>query len=101
MSKPLTPEEFTPASKNFGEGWLTNNAADLAKIAITFGGFDAGELVLMITKIQKNKSALKANVTTVEKALQMIYEQHETAEHKALREKAFKALMEKINAKKS
>lgn len=86
MSKALTPEEYTPASKNFGEGWLTNAAADLAKIAITFGGFDAGELVLMITKLQKNKGAMKANIATVEKAL---------------REKAFKSLMEKINAEKA
>jgi hypothetical protein len=94
----LTKYEFVVPSSNFGEGWLTNAAADLCKIAIAFGGFDPAEIVVTIHKLQKDKSA-KANVTTASKALQLIYEAHETPEELALREKAFKALMEKINVK--
>jgi hypothetical protein len=53
---------------HFGDGWLTKSAQDLCKIAIVFGGFDAGEIVLAITKIQGKRDA-KANTATVEKAL--------------------------------
>lgn len=88
---PLTQDEFTPGVKNFGDGWLTNSAADLCKIAIAFGGFSADELVLAITKLQGKRDA-KANVATVEKALQMIFEKYESAEDKAKRQAAYTAL---------
>ena len=45
----------------FGDGWLTKSAQDLCKIAIVFGGFDAGELVLAIAKIQ-GKRSVRASV---------------------------------------
>jgi hypothetical protein len=80
----------------FGEGWLTKSAQDLCKIAIVFGGFDAGELVLAITKVQGNRDA-KASIPTVEKALQMVYEAHETPEEKAARAAAYAALKAKLN----
>ena len=95
MSTPLTQDEFTPASPTFGDGWLTKSAQDLCKIAIAFGGFSADELVLAITKLQGKRDA-KANVATVEKALQAVYELHETPEDKAAREAAYAALKARL-----
>ena len=77
MSEPL--ESMTVPPKNFGEGWLSNNAADLCKVAIAFGGFTPAEIVLTVHKLQRDKSA-KANTATVERALQMIFEQHMAAD---------------------
>lgn len=78
MIKPLTQDEFTPAPLTFGDGWLTKSAADLCKIAITFGGFAADELVLEIHKIHKGDGL--ANVTTVTNALQNLYDAAQQAE---------------------
>lgn len=72
-------ESITIPSPNFGDGWLSGNAADLCKVAIAFGGFEPGEIVLAITKIQRDKGA-KANTATVERALQMIFEEHMAAD---------------------
>jgi hypothetical protein len=74
MSEPLTQDEFTPAPATFGDGWLTKSAADLCKIAITFGGFAADELVLEIHKTHKGDGL--ANITTVTNALQNLYDAH-------------------------
>jgi hypothetical protein len=78
MSEPLKPEEFTPAPMDFGVGWLTKSAQDLCKIAITFGGFPADEIVLAIHAIHKGDGM--ANVTTVTKALDTLYHLHREAE---------------------
>jgi hypothetical protein len=77
MSEPLTQDEFTPAPKGFGDGWLTKSAADLCKIAITFGGFQADEVVLAIHKIHRGDGL--ANATTVCNALQHLYDAHRAA----------------------
>jgi hypothetical protein len=74
MSEPLTQDEFTPAPATFGDGWLTKSAADLCKIAITFGGFSADELVLAIHEIHRGDGL--ANSTTVTNALQNLYDAH-------------------------
>jgi hypothetical protein len=98
LLEPLDGMPIPP--KTFGEGWLTKNAADLCKIAIAFGGFEAGEIVLAVTKIQGKRKAL-ANTATVEKALQMIYEAHETPEDRAKRDAALVALKARINGQAS
>jgi hypothetical protein len=72
MTQPLTQDEFTPAPLTFGDGWLTKSAQDLCKIAITFGGFQADELVLEIHRIHKGDGL--ANITTVTNALQNLYD---------------------------
>lgn len=84
--------------KNFGDGWLTRNAAELCKIAIAFGGFEPSEIVLTVTKIQGKRDA-KANTATVEKALQIIYEAHETPEAKAARQATRQAALTALKAK--
>ncbi len=89
MSKLL--DNITIPPKDFGDGWMTKSAQDLCKIAIAFGGFEADEIVLAVTKVQGKRDA-KANTATVEKALQMIYEAHETPEEKAARAEAHNAL---------
>ena len=86
MSEPL----------QFGDGWLTKSAQDLCKIAIVFGGFDAGELVLAIAKVQ-GKRSVRASVPTVEKALQMVYEAHETPEEKARKVATYAAFKARLN----
>jgi len=77
MSEPLKQDEFTPAPLSFGDGWLTKSAQDLCKIAITFGGFKADELVLTIHKVHKGDGL--ANATTVNNALQELYHLHRKA----------------------
>jgi hypothetical protein len=72
MSEPLTQEEFQMPPATFGEGWLTKSAQDLCKIAIAFGGFPADQLVLAIHAIHKGDGL--ANVTTVNNALQNLYD---------------------------
>jgi hypothetical protein len=72
-------ESITIPPLTFGDGWLSGNAADLCKVAIAFGGFEPGEIVLAVTKLQRDKGA-KANTATVEKALQMIFEEHMAAD---------------------
>jgi hypothetical protein len=98
MSQPL--ESMTIPPKTFGDGWLTANAADLCKIAIAFGGFEPGEIVLAVTRIQGKRDA-KANTATVEKALQMIYEAHETVEERAARAALFAEMKARINGQAS
>jgi len=82
--------------KNFGDGWLTKSAQDLCKIAIVFGGFDAAEVVLAIAKVQ-DKRSVRASVPTVEKALQIVYEAHQTPEQKAARVAAYTALKARLH----
>jgi hypothetical protein len=74
MSEPLNQDEFTPAPLSFGDGWLTKSAQDLCKIAITFGGFAADELVLEIHRIHKGDGL--ASVPTVTNALQNISDEY-------------------------
>lgn len=86
-----TPLEGVPP-KEFGDGWLTKNAQDCAKIAIAFGGFEPSEIVLTVHKIQKGKGL--ANMTTLTNALQLIYDNSRTVEEKTERDNrlaAFKA----------
>ena len=92
--EPLAQDEFTPGPKTFGDGWMTNAAQDMCKIAIAFGGFDPAEVILAVTKLQGATDA-KANLATVEKALQMIYELYETPEQKAETAAAYAAFSEK------
>jgi len=94
MSEPL--QSMTIPPQTFGDGWLTKNAADLCKIAIAFGGFDGAEIVWAITKIQGRTNAAKANMATVEKALQLISDLHQTPEEKAAKQAAFVALKVKF-----
>jgi hypothetical protein len=93
MSEPLTNQpltEFQTPPATFGDGWLTKSAQDLCKAAIAFGGFEPAEVVLAVARVQGKRDA-KASLATVEKALQMIYEAHETPEEKAARDAALKA----------
>lgn len=53
---------------DFGKGWLTNNAADLFRIAVAFGGFDAKELTMRLYRIRPDNGRL-INMATVERAL--------------------------------
>jgi len=76
-SGPLESMPVPP--KSFGDGWLTNNAADLCRVAIAFGGFEPGEIVLAVTKLQRDKAA-KANCATVEKVLQLLLDTHVAAD---------------------
>lgn len=92
--KPLKSMTIPP--KDFGDGWLSKPAQDMCKIAIAFGGFDATEVVWAITKVQGKREA-KANLATVEKALQMIYETYETPEQKTAKAAAYAALKAKLN----
>lgn len=63
MTKAAPLEDVTFPPKEFGDGWLTKNAQDCAKIAIAFGGFEPSEIVLTVHKIQKGKGL--ANMTTL------------------------------------
>jgi len=80
VNQPLPLPDIKLAPKDFGDGWMTKNAQELAKIAITFGGFDAQELIYAITKLQKSKGKTAVNVTTVSNALQLIYDTHAAAQ---------------------
>ena len=90
-------ESMTIPPKNFGEGWMSNNAADLCKVAIAFGGFEPDEIVLAVHKLQRDKST-KANTATVERALQSIFEKHMAADPEAYADYQAdkKAAMERI-----
>jgi hypothetical protein len=96
VSEPLTQDEFQIPPANFGDGWLTESAQDLCRIVIALGGFQPDEIVLAVTKVQGKREA-KANVATVLKALQMVYEAHETPEEKAARAAASAALKARIH----
>lgn len=85
MPEPL--DQLTIPPKDFGDGWMSKPAQDLCKIAIAFGGFEPGEIALAVTKLQKGATA-KATITTVENALQAIYDAHLTPEEKEARDKA-------------
>jgi len=52
---------------------LTKDAADLFRIAVHVAGFDAGEVMAEIHRLQKGRTA-KASVPTVERALQHLAE---------------------------
>jgi hypothetical protein len=54
-------------TRGFGDGWMTGNASDLARIAI-FAGFDAADLVRAIHRIHPSSERL-VNARTVERAL--------------------------------
>ena len=97
MDKPEPLDELTIPPKDFGDGWLTDSAQDLCKIAIAFGGFSPWEIILAVHKIQRHGRNMKANVVTVGKALQMVYEAHETPEQRAERAAAYAALKAKLN----
>jgi len=94
MTEPLESMAIPP--KDFGDGWLTKSAQDLCKVAIAFGGFEPGEIALAVTQLQGKRNAL-ANTATVERALQMVYEYHETPEQKAAGEAARAALRARLN----
>jgi predicted lipid-binding transport protein (Tim44 family) len=84
-------ESLAPAPKSFGDGWMTVQAQDMCKIAIAYAGFDPAEIVRTVAKLQGKRDA-KANLATVEKALQIIYEAHETPELRKQREAARQSL---------
>ena len=68
--------------KDFGDGWMSNNAADLCKIAVMFGGFDREELVRRIVKRigERRLKGEKVNVTTVEAVMSEMYDEEHTDE---------------------
>lgn len=57
--------------RDFGEGWMTNNARDLCKIAVALGGFDARELALRIAKAPSRGD--RVNAATVENVLDAMH----------------------------
>lgn len=68
------------------------DAGDLYRIAVMCAGFDAGEVMLEINKVQKSHRHQIA-IPTVEKALQNIRERSLTASQKSQRQKAYNKLM--------
>ena len=67
------------------------DAGDLYRIAVMMGGFDAGELMLEINRVQKSRQHQIA-IPTIEKALQNIREKYLTASQKSQRQKAYNGL---------
>ena len=57
--------------ERFGGGWLTRNAADLAKVLIFVGGYCPKQLALRIAKLQGKRKGL-ANLATVCKAASIL-----------------------------
>lgn len=56
---------------DFGDGWMTNNARDLCKIAVTLGGFEADELALRLAKAPSRGDRI--NMATVENVLDAMH----------------------------
>ena len=56
---------------DFGQGWMTDSARDLAKIAVALGGFDARELALRLARAPSRGGSI--NAATVEKVLDAMY----------------------------
>ena len=54
-------------AKDFGEGWMTTSARDLAKIAVALAGFDGAELAKRLAKVKSRGCRL--NAATVERVL--------------------------------
>ena len=51
----------------FGEGWMTKNAIDLARIATVWAGFDAQELARRLARVRPRGERI--NAATVERVL--------------------------------
>ena len=59
----------------WGDGWMTQNARDLCKLMVAFGGYEREELTLTIFKLHGRKTTM-VNSATVERALSIIYNKH-------------------------
>lgn len=60
-----------PTERSFGEGWMSKNAADLVKIAVTSGGFNIAEIMKELPI--NNRGSL--NCRSIENALQRLRDQ--------------------------
>lgn len=65
----------TPLPPGFGDGWLSANAADLIRIAVTFGGFPKQETVRRVALA--GDPTRKTNAATVCRVLQELYDEQE------------------------
>jgi hypothetical protein len=57
--------------RDFGKGWMTQAARDLARVAAGFGGYDTRELARRLTRAGSAKRML--NAATVERVLDEMY----------------------------
>jgi len=75
MAAPRAKRSPPPAlPRDFGDGWMTRNARDLAKIAVTFGGFDAKLVARRLAAV--NGRGSRINAATVERVLHAIRQEH-------------------------
>lgn len=81
----------------YGAGWMTGNARDLVRIAVTFGGFEADELTMRIAKAPSRGE--NVNSATVERILSEMYaEQYEPGELEAIRAAAAERLRSAVQS---
>lgn len=64
-------------NKDFGKSWMSNNARDLFKIAIYFGGFDAKVLALRLAQAPSRGETI--NTATVERILNEMFHEAQPA----------------------
>ena len=61
----------TALPRDFGKGWMTQGARDLARVAAGWGGYDARELARRLTLAGSAKRMM--NAATVERVLEEMY----------------------------
>jgi hypothetical protein len=64
---------------DFGEGWMSNNARDLCKIATVWGGFERAELVRRIV-LRPRDHERRVNTHTVEAVLRDMLDEQRAEE---------------------
>lgn len=71
--------------RDFGEGWMTNGARDLAKIAVGLGGFNAKDLARRLAMTKTRGS--KINSATVGRVLDEMMQEFQPRQKRRSHEK--------------